>query len=320
MSALTLYEASKVNAGDVKKSAVIEMFPRASELLAAMPFQSIDGGSLSYTLEGTLPGVAFRGYNEGYTASTGVLNPQTEVLRIAGGELDVDTAIIATRGEGTRESQEAMKIKSLALYLTSKFINGDSVADPREFDGLRTRIGGSQLFEAGGDNAYDSGYAATAIQALSVGSALDRAIDAVDDPTHLIMSKDMRRLLSRAVKSTSVSGNIEWDKDDLGKRIAYYNDIPIITTDMDDTGAKIIGFNEASPNAGSTAASSMYVVNFGPNMVTGIQNDFMDVRDLGEIDASPVMRTRLEWLIGLAVQHGRSCSRIWGIANSLPVV
>lgn len=320
MPALTLFEASKVNSGDVKKSAVIEMFPRASEFLAAIPFESISGGSMSYTLEGTLPGVAFRGFNEGYTASTGVLNPQTEVLRIAGGELDVDTAIIATRGEGTRESQEAMKIKALALYLTSKFINGDSLADPREFDGLRTRIGGSQLFEAGGDNAYDGGYAATAIQALSVSSALDRAIDSVEGATHLVMSKDMLRLLSRAVKSTTVSGNIVWEKSDLGNRIAVYNDIPIITTDMDDTGAKIIGFNEASPNAGSQLATSIYVVNFGPNMVTGIQNDFMDVRDLGEIDASPVMRTRIEWLIGLAVQHGRSCARIWGIDNALPVV
>ena len=88
--ALTLLEASKLNDGDVKRAAVIEMFAANSDLLRVMPFEDIPGGSYSYNQEGKLPGVAFRGYNEAYSESVGILNPQVEVLKIAGGDLDVD--------------------------------------------------------------------------------------------------------------------------------------------------------------------------------------------------------------------------------------
>jgi hypothetical protein len=42
----------------------------------------------------------------------------------------------------------------------------------------------------------------------------------------------------------------------------------------------------------------------------------MDVRDLGEIDALPVYRTRVEWLVAMAVMHGKAVSRVWGITNA----
>ena len=100
--ALTLLEASKQNDGDVKRAAVIEMFAANSDLLRVMPFEDIPGGSYSYNQEGKLPGVAFRGFNEAYSESVGILNPQVEVLKIAGGDLDVDKALIKTRGDDQR--------------------------------------------------------------------------------------------------------------------------------------------------------------------------------------------------------------------------
>lgn len=96
--ALTLLEASKQNDGDVHRSSIIEMFAANSDILRVLPFEEVQGGSLSYTQEGKLPGVAFRGINEAYSESTGILNPQTETLRIGGGGLDVDKAILKTRG------------------------------------------------------------------------------------------------------------------------------------------------------------------------------------------------------------------------------
>lgn len=81
----------------------------------------------------------FRGVNEAYTESTGVINPQTEPLVIAGGDLDVDKFIVSTMGIEQRSVQEAMKIKSLALAWTKAFIKGDSVTDNKTFDGLQAR-------------------------------------------------------------------------------------------------------------------------------------------------------------------------------------
>jgi hypothetical protein len=308
--ALTLYEASKINDGDVVRSAVIQMFADNSEILAAMPFEDIPGGSLSYNQEGTLPGVAFRGFNEAYSEDTGILNPQVEVLRIAGGDLDVDKAIIKTRGEATRSTHEAMKVKAMALYLTGKLINGDSTSDPREFDGLRNRITGSQLIANGSTSGGDP---------LSL-DKLDETIDAVDNPTHIIMSKAMRRRMAAAARNPSVAGDIRWELNEFGRRVAFYNDLPILVADYDDAGSRIIDFNEASNNVTpGSSATSVYVVSFGEGMVTGLQNGVMEVEDLGEIDSKPVYRTRVEWLVGMAVMHGRACARLWSISDAAVV-
>lgn len=305
--ALTLLEANKINDGDVKKEAIIEMFAENSDLLRVLPIENIEGAALTYDLEASLPGVGFRGINEGFTESTGVINPETEILRIVGGDLDVDLQLIRTRGPAVRTTQEYMKVKALALTITGKLINGDSTANVREFDGLRVRIGGSQLLTATGTSSNG---------ALSL-YQLDEAIDTVDGATHLIMSKSMRNLLNKAVRD-GIGGTIEWTLDEFGKRVAFYNSIPILIVDTDNTDAKIIGFDEAGPGGGS-ASTSIYVVAFGEDKIMGIQNGGIDVRDIGEVDDKPVLRTRVEWNFGFAVQHGRSAARIWGITNATPV-
>lgn len=307
---LTLLEASKLNSGEVKRASVIQMFAENSDLLRAFNWENVPGGSLSYTVEGALPGVAFRGYNETFTPSTGVVNPSVEVLKIAGGQLDVDKAMIKTRGPGIRASQEAMKVKALSLHIADKIINGDSLSNPREFDGLRKRIVGSQLIPA-------NLTAPAANSPLSL-EALDAAIDEVDGATHLIMSKDMRRKLIKAARA-GVGGDITVDTDQFGFRVSRYNDLPILIADYDDNGQKIIDFDEAGPAGGSTS-TSIYVVRLGDGYVTGLQNGTMEVEDLGLLDDGTTYRTHVEWLVGMAVMHGRACARVWGITSAAVTV
>jgi hypothetical protein len=308
--ALTLVEASKLNSGDVVRAGVIEMFARSSDILRVLPFVDIPGGSFHYTQEGRLPGVAFRGVNQAYSESTGVVVPQVEVLRIAGGDLDVDNAIISMHGEGVRTTHEMMKVKALSLYLGKKIIKGDSLSDPLEFDGLQNRITGNQLVEAGSTNGGDP---------LSL-AKLDELIDAVDFPTHLIMNKAMVRRLTQAARNTAVGGFISYDVDEFGRKITKYNDLPILVSDTDDTGAKILDFNEVGSGGATATATSIYAVNFSEGMVQGLQKGIMDVRDLGEIDAKPVWRTRCEWFVGLATMHGRCAARLRGISNAAVTV
>lgn len=310
MAALTLLEASQIAMGadEVKRSAIIELFAQP-DLLKVLPFMDISGGAYSYAQEGQLPGVAFRGYNEGYTNGVGVVNAQVERLRIIGGDLDVDKALIKTHGPEVRSRQERMKVKALALYVAGKLINGDSEADPREFDGLRKRIVGSQVIPAGSTANGD---------ALSL-TLLDEAIDAVDQPTHLVMSKRMRNLLSAGARNPNVSGYLTWDKDEYGTRVAYYNDLPILVTDYDDQNAQVIDFNEANPGGGTATGTSIYVLSIGDAGVIGLQNGTMEVVDLGEVYDKPVLRTRIEWLAALAVMNGKAAARIWGIKKAAVV-
>jgi hypothetical protein len=303
--AMTLLEASKLNKGDVVRSAVIEMFAASSDILGVLPFMDIPGGSYHYNQEGSLPGVAFRGVNEAYAESVGIINPQVEVLRIGGGDLDVDKALLKMHGEGVRSTHEAMKIKAMALYWTKKFIKGDSVADPREFDGLQARCTGSQLIAAG----------ATANGTPLSLTKLDELIDAVDNPTHLVMNKALVRRLSAAARTTAVGGDIEWVLNDFGKRVTVYNGLPILVADYDDLGARFMDFDEAA-TSGTSTASSIYAISVGEGMLTGIQNGTMDVKDLGEINDKPVYRTRVEWLNGFVALHGRCAARLWSISDA----
>jgi len=303
---LTLHEASKLVDGDLKRQAIIEMFAASADIVAALPLMDIPGNSYSYTQEAKLPAVGFRGYNDVYSPSVGVVNPQSESLRIAGGELDVDTALVQTHGEGVRARQEAMQVKSMGAKIAAAFINGDS-NDGVSFDGLRTRVNGYQLMTANLDTPNVSG-------ALSL-ATLDEAIDRVDNPTHIIMSKRVRNLLSQAAKNKDVGGDLLWSKDDFGRRVGYYNDLPILVAEDDDRGQRIIDFNEIGPDA-NPLTTSMYIVSMGDGKIVGLQNGIMQVKDLGEISAAPVFRTRVQWLVGLAVMHGKAVARISGITDA----
>lgn len=303
--ALTLVEAAKQESGNIKRRGIIELYARSSDVLQRIPFENIAGNAMTYNVEETLPGISFRGVNEAFTEDTGVINPVTETLSIAGGDLDVDRFIVQTMGMNQRSIREAMKVKALALAWTKKFIKGDNSNDPREFDGLQNRLTGSQKIAAG--NTANG-------TPLSL-AKLDELIDAVDGANALIMNKAMRRRLTAAARDTDVGGFITYEQDAFGRRLTMYNDLPILIVDQDETGADILGFNEAA-TSGTATATSIYAVNFGPGFLAGIQNGGIDVRDLGELDTKPVYRTRVEWFTGLSLMHPKAAARLWSIADA----
>ena len=308
--AMTLLEYAKLSSGDQLKQGVIEYYAGSSGVLMAMPFENIQGNALKYNTEETLPGVGFRGINETYTASNGVINPQTESLSIAGGTLDVDRFLIKTQGESARSRHEAMKVRALSLNWTKKFIKGESNTTPQEFDGLQVRLVNDQLIDAGATSGGD---------ALSL-AKLDQLIDQVYNPTHLIMNKTMRRLLTAAARNTSVGGFITHEMDDFGRQVTMYNGLPIIELDLDNEGNSILPFTEANPGGGTAASTSIYCVSFSEEGVMGIQNGEIDVEDLGLTDDGTVYRTLVEWYSSFAVFHGRGAARLRGIKNDTVTV
>lgn len=302
--AMTLVEAAK-SSPDPLRSGIIETYAQNSDVLRTLPFNSISGSAMRYNREETLPGVGFRGVNEAYSEDVGVINPVTEPLVICGGDLDVDKFIINTMGADQRGVREAMKVKALAHRWTKAFLKGDNATEPREFDGLQVRLTGSQKISAGSTSGGS---------ALSL-AKLDELIDAVDEPTHLIMNRTMRRRLSAAARLYTVGGYITFDLDEFGRQVAFYNGLPILTVDQDNTGTDILAFDEAA-SAGNSTATSIYCVSFRDGMLTGIQSgDGVMVSDLGELDTKPVFRTRVEWYAGIALFHAKAAARLWSIGD-----
>lgn len=305
---LTLLEASKqvAGGGDSFRAGVMQTFAEQSAILRVLPFETISGSAISYTREQILPGVAFRGINEGYPESTGVVNPITETLAILGGDLDIDTAILKTRGGEVRTQQERMKAKSISHRWGLTFFKGDSNRDPREFDGLQKRIVGTQLIPNGTSN--------TTGKPLSLFS-LDSLIANVSSISYLIMNTQMTLRLNQAARVPAVAGYITYNLDEFGRRVMSYAGIPILDLNRDDAGIDPLPFTEAGPSGGTTC-TSIYAVSFADGQLTGIQNGAMEVRDLGELQEKPAMRTRVEWLAGIACYTGRCASRLYGITDA----
>jgi hypothetical protein len=314
---ITLLEAAKLalNAGETKRAGVIATFARTSAWLANLPFRNIPGNSYAYNTEGALPGIAFRGVNEAYVGSAGIINPNSEALRIAGGDLDVDVANIKMFGPDVRATHELLKAKALAATLTTKLVKGASTTEPREFDGLQARIltTGSQFIAAGTTDAGD---------ALSL-FLLDQLIGKVAGPNkQLWMNKTMMQRITQAARTTTVGGFVSFAPDQFGRQLAFYNGIPMVEPYPENDGTEPLAFDEQGDLGGTPAGStstSIYCASLGDGYLSGIQNGVMEVRDLGEMETTPQARTRVEWLVGLVAEHPRCIARLGGIANAAVV-
>jgi hypothetical protein len=295
------------------RQALVEVYSRAHPIWAAIPIETVTGGTYTYTREQTLPGIAFRGVNEAFTESTGITNPLVETLAFGGGDIFVDKAIIRVNGEQVRARQEAMKLKALAHKMGDTFINGNSLTSPKEFDGLARRLGSSvsstgQILSEGATDGGDP------LQA----SSLDRLVDMVDEPTHLIMSRAMRRRIVAGSRSSSVLGDVQWDLDAVGRKIAKYNDIPILLSDENASLYTSLDFNELG-GAGSTAtASSIYCVSLKPGRCFAIWSGPPLVTRLPETasGATPGFGTRFEVDIGMVVEHPYAAARLRNISDA----
>lgn len=303
---LTLLEAAKSERDPARLAVIREL--AEGELMRVIPFQDVEGEGVFYDVEQELPSVGFRGINETLDASYGVLNPQSERLKVLGAEVDVDTSIIDMRGPDTVGDQVRMKVTSMRMTFEDQFINGDESANPRAFDGLKRRInaGSSQAINMNG--------------ALSL-SALDELIDAVDamgGQKVLIMNKKMRRRLNTASRATTIGGFINYEQDTFGRRVTQYGDVPIIVTDTNAQNLPVQPFTEAS------SSTSIYCVALGDLLTTAIQGRCrgqfgISVRAMGEVTDAPVDRTRIEWYCGMAIYNGRSAARLYGVTDAAVV-
>jgi len=302
---LTLLEAAKL-VQDPLARGVIEIFPRVSPVLERLPFFNVTGQAYRYNQEKTLPGIAFRGINESYTESTGIVNPAVESLFILGGISSVDRALVKTQGNvnNLRAIYDAMKAKSVALEYTKKFFKGSNTTDPNEFDGLDERLTGNQAIAAGNTSGGD-------ILTLPM---VDSLLDAVQGGADVIFcNKTIRRKINALMRAAGQA--TEPVSDAFGRVISAYAGVPIAVIEDDKDGNAILPFTEANPGGGSAASTSIYAVRFGvAEWVSGLQSGAMDVVDLGLNRTN--YETLIEWITGLGVFHPKAAARLYGVKNA----
>ena len=289
--ALTLLEAQKHAKSPQELAVVTEL--AAGQLMSVLPFRSIEGNGLFWKREESLPDVGFRNYNGSLSESYAEVSQQSESLKLFGGDIKVDRAIVDLEGADAKSYQVQSRVRAMRMAWEALFINGDSNQSPSEFDGLAARIqsGSSQYFANGGG-------------ALDLGK-LDEVLDAVDaqgGSKYIVCSKSARRALTRQARTNN---QIEIARNEFGYQQTSYAGVPLLELDRDHKNVAIL---DSTPSN-----QDLYVVSFGNDHLTGIQNGGVNVRELGEDHGSPTMVTRVEWYCGLALINGRAAARLAGI-------
>ena len=289
--ALTLLEAQKHAKTPHELAVVTEL--AAGQLMSVLPFRNIEGNGLFFKREESLPDVGFRNYNAGLAESYAEVSQQSESLKLFGGDIKVDKAIVELEGAEAKAYQIQSRVRAMRMAWESLFINGDSNQSPSEFDGLAARIqSGSSQYFANGGGALDL-------------SKLDEAIDNVDaqgGSKYIVCSKSLRRALTAQARA---NGQIDINRNEFGYQQTTYMGLPLLELDRDNKNVAILD--------GTPADQDLYVVSFGNDLLTGIQNGGVQVRELGESFDQPQMVTRCEWYCGLALINGRAAARLSGI-------
>ena len=289
--ALTLLEAQKHAKTPAELAVVTEL--AAGQLMSVLPFRNIEGNGLFWKREESLPDVGFRNYNGSLAESYAEVSQQSESLKLFGGDIKVDRAIVELEGAEAKAYQIQSRVRAMRMAWEALFINGDSNQSPSEFDGLAARIsaGSSQYFANGG-------------AALDLGK-LDEVIDNVDaqgGTKYIVCSKSLRRALTKQARD---NGQIEIARTEFGYQQTTYMGLPLLELDRDHKNVAIL---DSDP-----AAQDLYVVSFGNDHLTGIQNGGVGVRELGESHSQPQLITRVEWYCGMALINGRAAARLAGI-------
>jgi hypothetical protein len=301
---LSLVEAKKHSRNPQELAVITEL--AAGPLLSTLPFREVQGSGLFWKREEELGDVGFRAFNDGYDESYAEVRQYSEALKLFGGDIKVDRAIVDLEGAQARAFQVQAKVRAMRLAFEALFFNGDSNSTAAEFDGLSVRLPAAQAGSHSQIIANDS-----SASVLDLGK-LDEAIDAVDaqgGQKYLLMSKSARRHLSAVARA---SNQIDIMRSEFGGQQLVYGGLPVLEVDRDHKNVKILD--------SSAANQSIYVVSFGNDHLTGIQNGGPQVRDLGEATDSPTLVTRVEWYCGVALINGRSAARLTNIDATASVV
>jgi Ca2+-binding RTX toxin-like protein len=321
--ALTLVEAAKLS-NDVLQQGIIEKIVYNDPILQRMPFVNITGNGLTYNVEKTMSGAAFYQVGDTWDESSSEVDQHTAVLRIMGGDADVDNFLKATRSNVNDLMQEQIdaKIKALRDLFHLCTWYGYNTGQPKYFDGLHYLIRSST---APYNNVVAVATASGTALALSL-ERLEKGIDLCKDGADLIvMSKLMRRSINKYLKGVGGITSAEVQ----GKMVQTIGDVPLAVDDRisddescdlqygtNESAAAVYGHNYADGTAlgDDDNATSIFVLKFAPYAFCGCQTEAPKPEIIGPLENKDAERVRVKWYASIMLQKIITCSKVTGVA------
>ena len=292
MAALTMAEALRaIQQPDPTLAGVVQTYAEESPILQFLRFTQGIGGKSSFNRWKTLPTSGFRALNAEFADSAGVTEKVEEDLKISGGRVLIDDAIVDRTPQAVIE-QEMMQLISLARTWNYTWFKGDGTAN--SFTGAQARIIGDQLIDTG-----------TAKLDLNF---LDKALLALrGSDVKIMMGSDME---ARINQKSRTSPNVNYIPSNFGEAISTYNGYPIANAGLTTADGEVLDFSEGT----GTDESSIYVVSFDP--LKGAVGSQTTAPKVKYTDAnSSTGSYKVQWDSNFQFKTLRSAYRIKGITD-----
>jgi len=311
--ALTLTEGNKYSTTELQR-AVIDRLVKDSEILKLLPFEEILGNSLTYDTITTDAGADFYAVGDTWTEGTPVLTQATATLKILGGDADVDNFLLTTRSNkmDLKGTVLGNKVKAVQNKFLDTFFYGNATTNTKEFNGLHALMTSTTYNTVQEQTASGDG-GATSI------AKLQETIDLVTGwkPTHLVMSKLLRRIIN--VYLDSIGDKFTATRDQYGKMIESFRGLDVIVDDhiLNTESTTDLGAYESST---TDDQSTIFVLTFDPMACCGIHSgDRVQTIPLGDLETKDAQRWRIKWYPSLMLQDLRSCAKYAGLLTGSAV-
>lgn len=312
--ALTLAQQAKIEQNPLRKYVIMNLL-RDAKLMEVIPWNNVNSFTSVAVRWRTLPTVAFRKINAGYTPSEGDVEQVWESVYVMGGEIKYDRLFEKVQANAIvpfKQMHTNMKLKALALTFNDYLINGDHGTDADGFEGYKKRVASLPSRQS----VYYAGSSAAALDptaSVANGRAFFNKLEEQHYKTNagnvnaILANEGIYYGMGAAARYIQASaGNyLDVTKDSFDRQITTFRGAPIIDTGLKiDQSTQIITDTETAGDAGADA-TSIYMVSFEEQQgVVGIQLppglEVYDPLNGGEQESTPTKLLRVEWPLGLA--------------------
>jgi hypothetical protein len=226
---------------------------RQSVLLDAARFKTITGAAEDYATTRVLPEPQRRAINAQFSRSRGSSDRDHEALRVYGGLVGHDRAAAQM---GLADPVTAIRdyTRSIRLLIDYDMIYGDPDTSSLQMAGLQYWAEDSGVTS---ETSISAGSTANGA-ALSV-KLLRNAIDNCHpEPSFIVCGEPMRNVLTGGSEDVDLTGFVTFGEA-WGRRLAFFDGLPIITLKRDYQNTRILDFTEAAAS-GTATATSLYIV------------------------------------------------------------
>lgn len=325
MAAFNYATFAQLSQSPLKKGLIMNII-RHSPIMERLNFIPVNALENTMIRVESLPDVAFRKINAGYTAGGGAYGQVQESVYAFGGELEFDR-VFAKLGNAVVDpmtTEILTKTMAMAFKFNDYFINGDHATDADGFEGLKKRISNMparQLLAANSTDILDpTASAANARKFIKLWNKAHYRANGGDVAFIAVNEALMWGFLDVLMYANIGGGNlVDTTKDLFDREVLTYKGAPFVDMGFKkDMSTEIITVTEDPGDGGNDGTSAYFVPVNEENGVTGIQLSDLEIYDPldgGEQESKPVKMIRMEHWCGIATPGNYGPTRLYGIEN-----